>query len=82
LFTEYVTRVISITSLSNCQNKIENCQKPPKLMCSGKIIDKPVQNHFKSDIIHAMSTKVKQPSNQAAASATSAARAMGCIFNL
>jgi hypothetical protein len=48
----------------------------------GKIVDKLIQNHFKSDIILAMSIKVEQSLNQAAASATSAARALGCTINL
>jgi hypothetical protein len=49
---------------------------------AGEILDKPVQYDFKSDIIPAMSTKVELTLNQAAASATSAARAWGCPLNL
>ncbi|MGD8403540.1 MAG: hypothetical protein PVJ21_07760 [Anaerolineales bacterium] len=43
-------------------------------------VDKIGQNNFKSDIIPAMRNKVEL--NSAAALATSAARVMGCMFNL
>jgi hypothetical protein len=59
------------------------CYNAPHNYKAGEIVNEIGQKHLKNDIILIMSTEIKFTLNQtAAALATSAARAMDCMFDL